>query len=637
MLQAGDIVDRFEVVDLLGVGGLAQVFKVRHRVLGSLHALKVVTVGGPAVARRLLREGSIQAQLRHPNVVAVTDVIEVRGHSALVLEYVEGVTLQGLLAEKGALRMDEALALFAQVLAGVAAAHAAGVLHRDLKPGNILLAPGPMGVLAKVTDFGLAKVLVGDETAGPGDTIQGLVMGTPGYMSPEQAGAAAGADARTDVFALGVVLYEMLTGVQPFTRGEVAATLAATLLGDHVPLGERAPHLPPALVDTVERCLAVDRLARYTDARELARSLYGDRPDLADVVEGHRAAAPLAISLPSVMPLRVAGMSSGAVGPANPTMAPSALGAYDDDPPVVSAAPDPIRARAASAPTIATPAPDPTPVASEAGTGRASLGIGLAVGLLLTLAVGGGLWMARPGDTSPALAPEDRTAALPSDPAVGGTPVGGTPVGGTPAGTPAETKPIGGTPAATPPGDAPLTIAAPAPTAAPSVDRAGPQAPIVSGAAAPAEAEAPAPAATPPQEAPASPVAPAATDAPAVADAAPPAPSAPTPPATAPASPGAIGRLTGTWAGTWSGRPFTLALEGAGGARVSARLEVLVGTAYRTFRLDGTLDTATGRFTASEDAEPGWWVDGLLDGERLTGSIRHPDQKKATSYTAKRR
>ncbi|MDP2305190.1 MAG: protein kinase [Pseudomonadota bacterium] len=638
MLHAGDVVDRFEVVELLGVGGLAQVYKVRHRVLGSFHALKVVTAGGPAVARRLLREGSIQAQLRHPNVVAVTDVIEVRGHSALVLEYVEGITLQGLLTEKGALSVEEALALFSQVLAGVAAAHAAGVLHRDLKPGNILLAPGPTGVLAKVTDFGLAKVLVGDVPAGAGDTIQGLVMGTPGYMAPEQAGAASGADARADVFALGVVLYEMLTGVAPFTRGEISATLAATLLGDHQPLGMLDPSLPGPLVETVERCLRVDRLARYADAHELARALYGDRPELAEVVAGRRAAAPLAISLPSVMPLRAAGVGSAAAGGlANPTMAPTSFSQFelDDEPTPVGGAPGD-RSR-----TGAGEAPPPTPASPPSARGRA--GWSMAVGLAAVLAIGAGVWFGRGEPTAPSAPGSSARRADPAEStATGATPPAppdavlpapsGASAMAAPAAAPIEPAPGAAVSVATPAANPTLGVAAaPRLDAAPGAAASGSDV----GALAPTE---PAPTGAA--------VEPVATDGAAVADAVDPsATQAAAARAEAEASraeaaartAATIARLAGTWQGTWAGRPFTIALEGRGDERLSGRLEVLVGTSYRTFQLGGALNSATGRFTLSEEADPGWWLDGGLDGTGLLGAMRHPEQKKSTSYTAKRR
>lgn len=662
MLNAGDVIDRFEIVELLGVGGIAQVYKARHRVLGSMHALKVVTAGGPAVARRLLREGSIQAQLRHPNVVAVTDVIEVRGHSALVLEYVEGITLQGLLAEKGALVVDEALALFSQVLAGVAAAHAAGVLHRDLKPGNILLAPGPSGVLAKVTDFGLAKVLLADTPSGPGDTIQGLVMGTPGYMAPEQAGAASGADARADVFALGVILYEMLSGDAPFTRGEIAATLAATLLGDHTPLGIARPELAGPLVDTVERCLAVDRTARFDDARALARALYGDRPELAEVVDGRRLAAPLAISLPSLMPLRAAGVGSAAAGLANPTMAPSDLAELLADDPTEAVPSRTIVAEAESigagagmgAGTVgfdagaagerASPVEEPA-----APAGPAWLPVGIGMGLVLVMGVGAALWFGLP--ETPGAEPAPRVVVA----GAGGAAIarGGAPVdAATSAGASATAPSTPGEPGTLPvpvtegagggaigavgagagsgaPGTSGLPGGAGAPPDATGAPSNATAAVDPAGATDPTATDAPAvPVSATPT------VATPAPDAPAVADASP--PTAPEPPPEEGPSAG-VARLAGTWQGTWAGRPFTVALDGSKGDRLSARLEVLVGTSYRTFRLGGTLDPATGRFTVSESTASGWWLDGTLVDGQLEGSMRVPDQKKGTGYTARRR
>lgn len=644
MLNPGQEVDRFEVVDLLGVGGIAEVYKVRHRVLNSMHALKVVTVGGPAVARRLLREGSIQAQLRHPNLVGVTDVIEVNGHSALVLEYVEGITLQALLHQRGALAQDEALALFSQVLAGVAAAHAAGVLHRDLKPGNVLLAPSAMGVMAKVTDFGLAKMLLDDAPAGEGDTIQGLVMGTPGYMAPEQAGAASTADARADVFALGVVLYEMLTGVAPFTRPQVSATLKATLLGEHTPLAEVAPELPAALCDTVERCLGVDRLTRFADAQELARALFGDRPELAEIVAGSRPSVPLAISLPSLMPLRAGGMGSAQLG-ANPTMAPAAAELAALEAELSQRAPTPNLAARTPSPAergligsgdtvgmaVAGPltigAGDIAPVDAPPPR-RTGLIVGLA--LLALLGVGAAAWMARPAPAVPSVvdaAPVTAPAVTPGAPNAA-MDAAAPPAAGIDPTAPLASAP--GTPFVAP--GAPGGLASGAASARPAAGTAG--TPGAAGAAA-------APSVDPVPEAVAPPMEPAALPPaaePVVADVAP-VTSAPvaTAAVAAPAPDVTIARLAGTWEGTWSGRPFTVAFERAGGDRVTAKLDVLVGTSYRSFRLAGTLDAATGRVTATEDAAPGWWLDGKLNGDSLAGSIRHPEQKKASSYTAKRR
>src|SRR5262245_35627495 len=157
MLSGGQRVDRYVVEGLLGEGGMAEVYRVRHATLGSLHALKILKVQAPTVRARLLAEGRAQAALRHPNLVAVTDVIEVDGAPPLVLDFVDGPWLEAWLVDHRP-SPREAEQLFLGIVAGVERAHRAGLVHRDLKPGNVLLERGDDGVLVpKVTDFGLAK------------------------------------------------------------------------------------------------------------------------------------------------------------------------------------------------------------------------------------------------------------------------------------------------------------------------------------------------------------------------------------------------------------------------------------------------------------------------------------------------
>ena len=278
MFQAGAIVDRFEILDLLGSGAIADVYLVQDRVTGTRHALKVLVAMQHDAGQRLLREGAIQFQLHHPNLVAVTDVIDVDGHPALVMEHVEGTTLEAVLAERGALPLAECLGIYRQLIAAVAMAHASGVLHRDLKPANILLTPGLDGFMVKVTDFGLAKV-VATAPAANGLTVQGMVLGSPGYMAPEQMDDAAKVDTRADVFALGALLYQMLVGEAPFTGKNIGVTLRNTLTGTYTPLNQRMPGLPAHLSPIVASCLAVDRTHRFADARALGRAIFGAEVD----------------------------------------------------------------------------------------------------------------------------------------------------------------------------------------------------------------------------------------------------------------------------------------------------------------------------------------------------------------------
>ncbi|MCP4807171.1 MAG: serine/threonine protein kinase [Proteobacteria bacterium] len=271
MKHTGDTIGRFQVERLLGEGGIAQVYAVRHRQLGTLHALKLLTLQRPGLAERLLQEGRIQAQLRHPNVVAVTDVVEDDGDIGLIMEYVEGMALDDCLAD-GAMPIAEALELFEQVLLGVGAAHRAGVLHRDLKPGNILLTTVQEAVVAKVADFGIAKI-ASEELAAGAKTLAGTAMGPPGYMAPEQVRDSATVDARADVFALGAILYEMISGRRAFGSGDLLTTLNRTAKGEFTPLSELDPDCPFELDFAIRTALSVDPEDRFPDCQRFARAL----------------------------------------------------------------------------------------------------------------------------------------------------------------------------------------------------------------------------------------------------------------------------------------------------------------------------------------------------------------------------
>jgi serine/threonine-protein kinase len=260
-LEPGARVERFEIVQILGSGGTAHVYRVRHTTLGSDHALKLLTPAHASLRDRFAQEGRVQARLRHPNIVAVTDVVEHDGRPGLVMELVRGPTLDHWLRDRGPMAPLDAIRLMDGVLAAVAAAHAAGVLHRDLKPANVLLEEGPHGLVARVTDFGIAKVL--SEEARIGHTRIGVTMGTPGYMAPEQWADAANADETSDVFALGVILYELMSGTRPYDGASSTAVLDATMAGRHVRLVERLPSIDPEIAAVIERAIRPDPTDRY--------------------------------------------------------------------------------------------------------------------------------------------------------------------------------------------------------------------------------------------------------------------------------------------------------------------------------------------------------------------------------------
>ena len=257
MLQPGDVADRYVVEELLGNGGMAVVYRVRHKQLGTSHALKVLSMDVGGAQRRLLAEGRAQAQLEHPNAVAVSDVIEVDGKPALVMEFLEGGSLEDWLEGNPSKRMR--LEVFAQICSAVAAAHARGWVHRDLKPANVLMKATEAGPVPKVADFGIVK-LVGEPGTRTG-TRSGSMMGTPGYMAPEQIDDASSVDARADVFSLGCLLYWLLTG-QPAFEGTTALELLGNVASDrHRSLPTSHPQHT-----LVQRCLARNPADRPADA-----------------------------------------------------------------------------------------------------------------------------------------------------------------------------------------------------------------------------------------------------------------------------------------------------------------------------------------------------------------------------------
>jgi eukaryotic-like serine/threonine-protein kinase len=239
--------NKYRIEQLLGRGGMGAVYRARDMRLDRLVALKVVRaelLADPEARRRFRREAQIVARLQHPSIVAVFDYgTFTDGGAYLVMELVRGEDLRHVLQREGRLEPDEALRILTAVCSAIGAAHREGVLHRDLKPENILLPSG--GGAAKVLDFGVAK-LVGDERREEGATeshsvltAAGMIVGTPAYMAPEQFKAIE-ATVRTDVFSLGVIAYEMLSGALPFGRGTLADVVLAQARG--------MPPMPPNLV-----------------------------------------------------------------------------------------------------------------------------------------------------------------------------------------------------------------------------------------------------------------------------------------------------------------------------------------------------------------------------------------------------
>ena len=271
----------------LGGGGMSRVFLATERGLGRRVVLKVLApeIAAGLSVRRFAREIALAAQLQHANIVPLLSAGDADGLPYYTMPYVDGPSLRGRLAQGGPLGAAEAIAILRDVARALAHAHAQGVVHRDVKPDNVLLSDGS----ALVTDFGVAKalddaldfcggleaaLLDGEaEASGSGLTSVGPVVGTPAYVAPEQAAGDASADCRVDVYAFGAMAYELLTGAPPFAGRSPRAMVTAHMVEAPRPVGERRPDVPPALAKLVMRCLEKEPARRPRSAEELLRTL----------------------------------------------------------------------------------------------------------------------------------------------------------------------------------------------------------------------------------------------------------------------------------------------------------------------------------------------------------------------------
>jgi serine/threonine protein kinase len=270
-LAPGARVGAYEIVAAIGAGGMGEVYRARDHRLGRDVALKLLSVAvaaDPDFARRFEQEARAVAALNHPNVVAVYDVGVAAGRPFLVTELLEGVSLRTRL-EQGPVPPRKALEYAIQVARGLAAAHEHGFVHRDLKPENLFVTRDGR---VKIIDFGLVRDL-NHGAAGPAtETASGVVLGTAGYMAPEQVRGRT-ADARADIFALGAVLYEMLTGQRAFD-GETRLERGFAILTREPPeLAAAGVEVPPAVSRVLRRCLEKAPADRFMAARDLGFAL----------------------------------------------------------------------------------------------------------------------------------------------------------------------------------------------------------------------------------------------------------------------------------------------------------------------------------------------------------------------------
>ncbi len=272
------IAGRFQVESKLGEGGMGAVYRATNIATGRWVALKAMHPEyalKKEVVRRFMREAKAATAIRHPNVIEILDVVEAEGgEPVMVMELLDGEPLDDLLTRMGPLPLGEVARIMTPVISAVGAAHGLGIIHRDLKPENIFLARGPDGGrLPKVLDFGIAKVLdpnqINELATKSGATRTGSMLGTPHYMSIEQACGEKDIDHRTDVWSLGIILYNMLSGQRPYDGDNYGQILRALMTTTPPPIEKLVPGLPADIVDIVNRCTARTRDERPKDLREV--------------------------------------------------------------------------------------------------------------------------------------------------------------------------------------------------------------------------------------------------------------------------------------------------------------------------------------------------------------------------------
>ena len=510
----GRQVDRYVIEAPLGIGGFGTVYRARHTVIDRAVALKLLNpdrASAPQTLERFLQEAKAAAAIGSPHIVQVLDAgISSAGEPFLAMELLDGEDLKSRLQSHGALPFDEAIEIALQILTGLGAAHAAGIVHRDLKPANVFLARNPGGEVAKLLDFGVSKF------APPGHesdlTRTGIVLGTPHYMAPECFSGSKSAAPRSDLYSVGVILYEMLSGRMPFEADSYQQLILRVTTEPPTPLAKVAPTVPPTVAMVVDRALARDADARWQNSADFKKALStaraGNAPSMgaggSTALLGNVASA--AASFPATTPeRRLAPTPSSHATPAarpsaptpQPHRSPSGSGPY----PAQDASGSHPRAshpRTRIAPSwIPSGAPPPTsqpsvaPIAQGGGGGRLALMILIAIlgatvaataVVILLTSLGGG------NTTTPAVTPLESPSPEPTGPAPAPSPTV-EPDKPLPTLQPQPMIPSTRQPAVIePPPPEPVTRPAPAPQPAPVEDAPAPAGP---GPGAPAQAGGP--------------------------------------------------------------------------------------------------------------------------------------------------
>jgi eukaryotic-like serine/threonine-protein kinase len=395
-----EIAGRYQVMQRLGAGAFGTVYKAKDKILGRVLAIKTIRLEGMAaqgasldeLLDRFKREAQVSAQLKHANIVTIYDIGDADGLSYLAMEFIDGIGLERVIANEGRVSVERAAMLCAQVADALDFAHRNHVVHRDVKPANIMIETGDR---VKVTDFGIAKVM----DSGDHLTMTGSLLGTPSYMSPEQARGSV-LDGRSDLFAVGAILYELLTGQKAFRGDSITGLIFKIITEEPQAIEELLQDTPPEVSRIVKKALAKAPEIRYQTGRELADDLLtltraGSAPTMrqsdVDTARGS-SASPTVVGVPPSLdsaqtaggdaPTRVAPPPPPRVpAPAPTTLIPPAPAPAG--PTTLLPPPPPPRAPQAPAarPAMSLP-PAPRPVAAQGGS---------KTGLILGIVGGGGL------------------------------------------------------------------------------------------------------------------------------------------------------------------------------------------------------------------------------------------------------
>ena len=292
--EIGSRVGDYEVLEVLGAGGMGRVYKVRNVISDRVEAMKVLLPnleGDADLADRFMREIKVQASLDHPNIAALHTALRLDNQLLMFMEYLEGVTIDVVL-RSGRIPIDKAIDYSVQVLSALSYAHAHGVVHRDLKPANMILTPS--GVV-KLMDFGIARMVADRKLTQTGGTVGSIY-----YMSPEQIKGGVAVDARSDLYSLGISLYEMATGARPFKGDSEYSIMAAHLETTPPPPIEVDPNLPPALSEVILMSLEKDPAQRFQTADAFRAALLSVRGSVQPAATP--AAAPVVVAPPPPPP-----------------------------------------------------------------------------------------------------------------------------------------------------------------------------------------------------------------------------------------------------------------------------------------------------------------------------------------------